>query len=148
MAVKTYMMNDKWLDLNKLNHVFVKSVDGVIQGIEVNGVPAGGGGPEYDTVTVTIPGNLDIAADTIDYVSSFFFDDENGPYFFPIYTANPAEDNVFTIAKPSNGFTFIGILESSVIFDYDNSTGDFEQVDYNLVRINGNANMVVVGAPI
>ena len=148
MAVKTYMMNDKWLDLNKLNHVFVKSVDGVIQGIEVNGVPAGGGGPEYDTVTVTIPANLDIAADTVDYASSFFFDDENGLYFFPVQTVDPAEDNVFSIAKPVNGFAFIAILEHSVIFDFDNSTGDFEPIDDYLVLINGNATMAAAGAPL
>lgn len=44
MSVKTYGIHDKWTDLDKLNNVNVKSVDGVIESVKINGEEAGGGG--------------------------------------------------------------------------------------------------------
>ena len=37
MATKNYMINDKWLDLNKQNIVELQSVDGVLDSLKVNG---------------------------------------------------------------------------------------------------------------
>lgn len=44
MAYKNYKIKDNWLDIDKYNVVDVQSVDGVIQGVKVNGEDAGGGG--------------------------------------------------------------------------------------------------------
>lgn len=44
MAVKNYGIHDEWTDLDKLNTVDIKSVDGVIESVKINGEEAGGGG--------------------------------------------------------------------------------------------------------
>lgn len=82
MATKNYMINDKWLDLDKQNIVELQSVDGVLDSMKVNGsefvTPSGkititengtdfdiaqyaladvnveGGGGSSDTITVTM----------------------------------------------------------------------------------------------
>ena len=43
MAVKNYGIHDKWTDLDKLNTIDIKSVDGVIESVKINGEEAGGG---------------------------------------------------------------------------------------------------------
>lgn len=43
MAVKNYGIHDKWTDLDKLNNIDIKSVDGVIESVKINGEEAGGG---------------------------------------------------------------------------------------------------------
>lgn len=42
--VKNYGIHDEWKDLNKVNDIDIKSIDGVIDSIKVNGEEAGGGG--------------------------------------------------------------------------------------------------------
>ena len=55
MAVKNYGIHDKWTDLDKLNNVDIKSVDGVIESVKINGEEAGGGGSsDFSTAEVTI----------------------------------------------------------------------------------------------
>lgn len=59
MATKNYMINDKWLDLDKQNIVELQSVDGVLDTLKVNGseivTPSG-------KITITENGtNIDIA---------------------------------------------------------------------------------------
>ena len=57
MAVKNYMINDKWLDIAKQNIVEVQSTDGVIGSVKVNGQEYGGGGSsDFSTAEVTIIG--------------------------------------------------------------------------------------------
>lgn len=53
--VKNYGIHDEWKDLNKVNDIVIKSVDGVIDSIKVNGEEAGGGGGggDYPTTTAT-----------------------------------------------------------------------------------------------
>ena len=51
--VKNYGIHDVWTDLDKVNDVDIKAVDGVIDSIKVNGEEAGGGGNEYPLVTAT-----------------------------------------------------------------------------------------------
>lgn len=53
--VKNYGIHDEWKDLNKVNDIDIKSIDGVIDSIKVNGEEAGGGGSsDFSTATVTI----------------------------------------------------------------------------------------------
>lgn len=53
---KTYQIMDPWKDMDKVNFVDVKSVDGEITDVKVNGEPAGGGGGggEFSTAEVTV----------------------------------------------------------------------------------------------
>lgn len=53
MAVKNYGIHDKWTDLDKLNNVDIKSVDGVIESVKINGEEAGGGGGEFKLANIT-----------------------------------------------------------------------------------------------
>lgn len=55
MAVKNYGIRDQWTNLDKLNNVDIKSVDGVIESVKINGEEAGGGGSsDFSTATVTL----------------------------------------------------------------------------------------------
>lgn len=54
MASKSYGIHDKWTDINKINNVDIKSVDGVIESVKINGEEAGGGGSsDFSTAEVT-----------------------------------------------------------------------------------------------
>lgn len=53
MAVKNYGIHDKWMDLDKLNNIDIKSVDGVIESVKINGEEAGGGGGEFKIANIT-----------------------------------------------------------------------------------------------
>ena len=59
MAIKNYLINDKWLDLDKQNIVEVKSTDGVIGSVKLNGEEYGGGGgsSDFSTAEVTMINN-------------------------------------------------------------------------------------------
>ena len=50
MAIKTYQVNDFWLDIDKENHVDIESTDGVITSVKNNGEDIGGGGSTWNTV--------------------------------------------------------------------------------------------------
>lgn len=52
MAVKNYGIHDKWTDLDKLNNIDIKSVDGVIVSVKINGEEAGGGGDSSKVISV------------------------------------------------------------------------------------------------
>lgn len=55
MAVKNYGIFDKWLNSEQQNVVDVKSTDGVINSVKVNGQEYGGGGSsDFSTATVTV----------------------------------------------------------------------------------------------
>lgn len=57
MAIKNYMINDKWLDIAKQNIVEVESTDGVIGSVKLNGEEYGGGGggsSDFTTAQVTL----------------------------------------------------------------------------------------------
>lgn len=55
MASKSYGIHDKWTDINKINNVDIKSVDGVIESVKINGEEAGGGGSsDFSTANVTV----------------------------------------------------------------------------------------------
>ena len=54
MTEKTYSIHDKLTDIDKLNNVDVKSVDGVIESVKINGEEAGGGGGSSDFSTAEL----------------------------------------------------------------------------------------------
>ena len=53
MAVKNYGIHDKWTDLDKLNNVDIKSVDGVIESVKINGEEPQSGGGEFKLANIT-----------------------------------------------------------------------------------------------
>ena len=55
--VKNYGIHDEWKDLDKVNDIDIKSVDGVIDSIKVNGEEAGGGGGDFKNAVVKIVSN-------------------------------------------------------------------------------------------
>ena len=83
MAVKNYGIHDKWTDLDKLNNVDIKSVDGVIESVKINGEEAGGGGGSSDwtKANVRVKNNtstaiVNVKLDTIEndgFISAFLF---------------------------------------------------------------------------
>lgn len=64
MAIKNYMINDKWLDIAKQNIVEVKSTDGVIGSVKVNGEEYGGGGGSSDFSTAEVTSSEDSEENT------------------------------------------------------------------------------------
>ena len=55
MAVKTYVVNDEWKDINKANKISAYVEDGEVQGVFLNGEElGGGGGGDFSIAEVTI----------------------------------------------------------------------------------------------
>ena len=62
MAIKTYGVHDQWVDLDRTNNVEIKSTDGVIDSVKINGEEHGGGGggsSDFSTANVTIKINAE-----------------------------------------------------------------------------------------
>lgn len=57
MAVKNYGIRDQWTNSDKLNNVDIKSVDGVIESVKINGEEAGGGSSDFNTAQMTVINN-------------------------------------------------------------------------------------------
>lgn len=76
MAVKNYMINDKWLDIAKQNIVEVESTDGVIGSVKVNGEEYGGSGGESDfsTAELVLTNNSGIPFEA--YGATFYNEEE------------------------------------------------------------------------
>lgn len=89
MAVKNYLINDKWLDIDKQNIVEVKSTDGVIGSVKVNGEEYGGGGEsDFSTAHVTVITRGDSTATAL--AMPAIRDSSRGSSIF-IVTAIPAD---------------------------------------------------------
>ena len=54
MAVKNYGIHDQWTNLDTLNSVDIKSVDGVIESVKINGEEAGGGSSDFTLASITL----------------------------------------------------------------------------------------------
>lgn len=89
MAVKNYGIHDKWTDLDKLNNVDIKSVDGVIESVKINGEEAGGGGSsDFSTTEVTI-------------------NNESGTTIPVMYIENVIEENALGEESPAGVFNAV-----------------------------------------
>ena len=93
MSTKNYLINDKWLDIDKQNIIELQSVDGELITAKCNGEDIGGGGggsSDFTTAEVTINHT---AADWLFYVSQIV---ESGDdvFLYPlleIYSDDPTE---------------------------------------------------------
>lgn len=130
MAIKNYMINDKWLDIAKQNIVEVESTDGVIGSVKVNGEEYGGGGgsSDFSTAEVTIS-------------------NESGTTIPVIYIQNVIEENALSEGSPAgiiNAVYNIGSTASIQIPLYKGGAlwaiGD-ELLDYE-ISVSGSATKV------
>ena len=95
MAIKNYMINDKWLDIAKQNIVEVQSTDGVIGSVKVNGQEYGGGGGESDFSTAEV---TFISVSDMYKASGIFVDNVNECIKFEEYFVSPQTPVTVTVA--------------------------------------------------
>lgn len=71
MAVKNYGIHDQWTNLETINNIDIKSVDGVVESVKINGEEAGGGGGGVSIANVVLINNTE---DVIDVSLATFVD--------------------------------------------------------------------------
>lgn len=133
MATKNYMINDKWLDLDKQNIVELQSVDGVLDSLKVNGseieTPSGKititeNGTDIDiaqyaTADVSVEGgggSSDFSTAEVTLVCDGFDNDEGTGKIDGCFINNNAIDwfvNIETAAPGTLG-TFLAVLYKGV----------------------------------
>ena len=90
MTVKNYGIRDQWTDLDKLNIVDIKSVDGVIESVKINGEEAGsGGGSDFSTAEVTLINNYE--GSVISLMAPIYVDSEEISTLINYIDAQPNE---------------------------------------------------------
>lgn len=129
--IKTYNIHDDWTDLDETNDVMVLSEDGVIQGVWVNGTPAGGGG-DLDTVKVT-------------------FSELSGQAVYMPYALSLGENgmaaSVVGDAGEYNAIAYKGACIAELIaagYSLEVVSGSAELVETNVVAIGGPCTLRVV----
>lgn len=92
-TTKSYCVRDDWKDINKVNYVAFKSVDGEVQDLLVNGEPAGGGGG-VTTAEVTFVNNTNNEVE----IAIPFLDQSPSGYYFatPFYASPGTNDPIIT----------------------------------------------------
>ena len=147
MAIKNYLINDKWLDIDKQNIVEVKSSDGVIGSIKVNGEEYGGGGgsSDFSTAEVTIIGGENIP-DGCKFMMPLLMDDDGYIYIDggdAIYQGTISYTAVlyqgytsFNTFVASNGAITTGNFTISV-------TGNASVMSGNFVSITGDCTITI-----
>jgi hypothetical protein len=98
---KSYCIRDDWKDINKVNYVAFKSVDGEVQDLTVNGEPAGGGGGGTATVQIinnSSPRGVDVRGPIV--VNNMIMADmfENH-----LWSINMGSSNTYTVPLASSG---------------------------------------------
>ena len=140
MATKNYMINDKWLDLDKQNIVELQSVDGEIDSVKVNGEEYGGGG-----------GSSDFSAAEVTFNSS---NGDDIPLMFPVTSEDGMNINYLvpdgsTMEIPLyKGACFLGGNEYYE-GDYSDfsATGDIEIDTVNaMITVTGNGTITYTPA--
>ena len=127
MATKNYMINDKWLDLDKQNIVELQSVDGVLDSLKVNGseietpsgkititengtdidvaqyaladvnVEGGGGSSDFSTAEVTI--SKGAMGTQVDGIIPWLSEEDNQTYS----TVELVDEETLTVKVPVGG---------------------------------------------
>ncbi len=93
---KSYCVRDDWKDINKVNYVAFKSVNGEVQDLTVNGEPAGGGG-RFAPVNVNVANNSQ--ADVQIDMPVVYNNKVNPEWFF-----DAGSDDDYQIIAPSIGY--------------------------------------------
>ena len=113
---KSYCIRDDWKDINKVNYVAFKSVDGDVQDLLVNGEPAGGGGGgDFSTAEVII--NMSTASGN--------WTSWNLSSPLPILTAqNEIKESVTTFPQPTHTFNSNVIFYQNTPYERDIYSGN------------------------
>lgn len=143
-GTRTYQIMDPWKDRDKVNLVDVKSVNGEITDVKVNGVPAGGGGGGKE-IKVTATGG-----------------DTNGECYLTIYLSNAITDirglsineehnyglgaqGKIEMFMPDDHYADVLLLKDSVTMDIVTAegftytvTGDATPTTQNSYQVSGN----------
>lgn len=144
MAVKTYGIHDQWTDLNKLNIVEIKSENGEVDSVKINGEDSGGGGGESDfsTAKVTLinngsPDGYKISLPTLT--------DENGIDFSSDITVS--SEVVVQVplykGKLKVGFAIFNVIEGPATVSGDIFIDD----DFDYLLITGDGTFTATASP-
>ena len=139
MAIKTYGVHDQWVDLDRTNDVEIKSTDGVIDSVKINGEEQGGGGggsSDLSTAIVTLRlGETSVPG--LEYASlnnTLTLDDE-------IWTIEPE-----TLIPPINTTTKTVVLYQGKTYLFDNMIENaIESVEGNITYDDDNVWYVITG---
>lgn len=137
MAVKNYLINDKWLDIDKQNTVEVKSTEGVIGSIKLNGEEYGGGGGESDfsMAEVTFSGTDGKVLATMPKII-------NTPFDAILPLQDIVNDETYTIAL-YKGKTIIS-LDLAGIGQNVTTSGDIELLEGETYLVTGDCTMTII----
>lgn len=124
VVTKSYSVRDDWKDINKVNYVAFKSVDGEVQDLTVNGQPAGGGGGTTITtpnITISDPGGegismigLWLTPDGGSYLGSLATDDPNANNFKPVLLNGKGIYYYNGSTLPSSHNQYVEFIEAGV----------------------------------
>ncbi len=164
MATKNYMINDKWLDLDKQNIVELQSVDGVLDSLKVNGseivtpsgkititengtdidiaqyaladvnVEGGGGSSDFSIAEVTFSGISGTAFATMPKIIDTPFD-----AILPLQ--NEVTDETYTIAL-YKGKAVIS-LDLTGVEGNVTTSGDIELLEESTYLVTGNGTITI-----
>ena len=134
-GTRTYQITDPWKDRGVVNLVDVKSVDGEITDVKVNGEPAGGGGGgSVTTAEVTFVNNTN--DEEVEIQLPFLDQTPSGYYFNTTYHAIQGSNDPI-ITPLYNGQT------QTVIPGYNLEVSGSATVDVINVTITGNCTITI-----
>lgn len=136
MAVKNYGIRDQWTNLDKLNNVDIKSVDGVIESVKINGEEAGGGGSsDFSTAEVTVNGNF--TQSDLFIVSVIEKDPNNEDLAFPQLQSGNSTYTVI-LYKGRSALMFMGSQSRTITV-----SGNIETVGTGVYIITGDGTITI-----
>ena len=137
MAVKNYGIHDKWTNLDKLNNVDIKSVDGVIESVKINGEEAGGGGGDSDFSTATLTVNGNFTQSDLFMVSVIEKDPNNEDIAFP-QLQNGNSTYTVILYKGRSALMFMGSQSRTITV-----SGNIETVGTGVYIITGDCTITI-----
>ena len=142
MAYKNYIVNDKWLDLNKQNIIELQSEDGELVSAKCNGedIGSGGGGGSSDLSTAEVTLNLTPPEGVTlidEYIMSPVIVIDENPYTGQSITVTDHKANIPLVnnearfmtagGEDSNGdiYAIDTVTEMSSNITYDSDLGEY-----------------------
>lgn len=134
MAVKNYGIRDQWTNLDKLNNVDIKSVDGVIESVKINGEEAGGGGSsDFSTANVTVGSGVALHAPVVVNEQEF-----QGI----VLIEEPMEDEMIWQVPLYKGKCMVSIYTSDE-GQHISVSGNITKIDANIYYITGDCTITI-----
>ena len=138
MAVKNYEIHDKWTDLDKLNNLDIKSVDGVIESVKINGEEAGGGGSsDFSTAEVTVVWNT--TRKTVVLYGASFSNIEDSTTYGMVRLDGDLHANFEAILYQQKAAYFIDMEKSTATVSVSGNA----ELDEELITITGDCTITI-----